>query len=106
MTPAAESVTPAGSAPEVSTYVYGAVPPEAVSVRERATPEEPAVSVAGLTVIGAHTTSVTLALAEHPENPLVALTVNVKEPAAVGVPERTPAPESARPVGRAEDENV
>jgi hypothetical protein len=57
-------------------------------------------------VIGAQTTSDTLTLVEQPEDPLEALTVNVKEPDAVGVPESTPAAESVRPAGRDGDENV
>ena len=47
-TPFAASVTPGGREPELTRNVYGALPPEAKIVREKATPRGRAVNVAGV----------------------------------------------------------
>ena len=100
---AALKVTPAGSAPPVRLKVYGAVPPLAEIVCDVAMPTVAATSIAGLTAtVGAFTTSVTAEVPLYGPEPVVAsvpFTVMLKLPAAVGVPERTPALESVMPAG-------
>jgi len=94
-TPALESVKPAGNVPEVTEYVYGDVPPDAVSVVVYAVPTVALVSVVCVTdTVGAAITSVSACVplngAPVPVLLSVALMLKLKLPAAVGVPERTP----------------
>jgi hypothetical protein len=99
ITPAADRVKPAGSAPPAMDHVYPDVPPEAARVCEYATPIEPpgkgeAVvmeSVVGLIVIER-------AFVVDCDPASLTRTVKLTVPAAVGVPLITP-PDKANPAG-------
>src|SRR4051794_27865847 len=91
-------VTPAGR--PVAAHVYGAVPPEAVTVSDAAVPTV-RVRLPGLATTGAgpllHVNDAVAMRAAAS----VTVTVEVDEPAAVGVPDTTPVVASmVRPAGR------
>ena len=97
-TPAEDSVSPAGSVPEVTDQLYGGVPPVAASVWLYALPTVPAGS--GLTVVidsAAGSTVTANAFVAVP--PPVTCTVKLDVPAALGVPLKTPAEDSVNPAG-------
>lgn len=105
--PFAASVTPAGSAPEVTANEYAAVPPLAVIDSLRAVPTAPFDSDAGLTVM----VGVELLIAsEYARAPVygpvpvelsVAVIVNPNDPSTVGVPLKVPFAANVRPDGNA-----
>ena len=101
-TPAEESVSPAGSAPENTDQLYGVVPPVAANVWLYAVPTVPAGSGDDVVIDSAAGSTVT-------ENAFVAVpppltwTVKLEAPAAVGVPLKTPAEDSVSPAGSAPD---
>src|SRR5215468_8371412 len=98
--PAVDSVKPLGREPVVTANVYGDVPPLPVSVSLYVVPMVPPGSVVGLTVIAAGQTRTVYARAPvHTPVLSVAVTVKLKLPSALGVPDRAPAVESVRPVG-------
>jgi hypothetical protein len=102
MTPALESVRPAGKLPDASDHVYPGVPPVALSVVLYELPFLPTVRL--VDVIDspeAEIVSDSCAVALSAGDALsVTATVKLAVPAAVGVPEITPALESVRPAGK------
>jgi len=102
------SARPAGSAPAEMEYVYGDVPPEAVADCAYATPAVAAVSTDGeMLTVGAFTANVygraPVNGAPVPVDESVAVTVKLKLPAAVGVPDSRPAVDSVTPAGSVPD---
>ena len=101
-TPAEESVSPAGSAPDNTDQPYGVVPPVAANVWLYAVPTVPVGSGDDVVIDSAAGSTVT-------ENAFVAVppplawTVKFETPAADGVPLKTPAEESVSPAGSAPD---
>jgi hypothetical protein len=108
ITPALESVRPAGRLPEGSVHVYPGVPPVAESDALYAVPACAAASDAELIVSLLAATSIdTLALCVCTGDPLSrTATVKLLVPLAVGVPEITPALESVSPAGRLPEATV
>jgi hypothetical protein len=106
ITPAFDSVRPAGRLPEEIDHVYPGVPPLALSVKLYATPTCPAPSVVVLIVNGAvvvvgEVVMEKLAVFVCAGDSLsVTATVKFEVPLAVGVPEITPALDKVRPAGR------
>lgn len=97
--PAAERVSPSGRLPLVSVYEYGAMPPPAMSVCEYEVPMPPfGKDVGVIVIVGQLIVSVKFL---KPVQPLasVAVTVTLKPPTSVGIPERAPLEESNRPAG-------
>ncbi len=107
-TPAGLNVNPAGSTPLVTANVNGAVPALGLKVRLYGFPTEPSGIAAGCTAIAGHTRSTTRLKARLPGQSLASCTatVNGKVPAAVGVPDRTPAGDSVKPGGSVPDATV
>jgi hypothetical protein len=104
--PPAESVKPAGSAPELMLQVYGVVPPDAASVVEYDVPTWPegtevvviwtAVTAAAIVRLSDFVAVCAVGVVES-----VTFAVNVNEPEAVGVPEIAPVADRVRPAGNA-----
>ena len=99
-TPAEDSVSPAGSAPEVTDQPYGGVPPVAANVWLYALPTVPAGSGDDVVIDSAAGSTVT-ANAFVAVPPPLTWTVKLETPAAVGVPLKTPAEDSVSPAGSA-----
>ena len=100
------SVKPFGSDPLETVKVYGPVPPVAEIVWLYGVPMTPGGSVAGFTVIMGHpgAPAITIEYGLLPGHAFasVAVTVKLKVPAVVGVPEMTPVLAlSVKPVGSA-----
>ena len=90
--------------PQVTRNAYGAIPPLAVRVAKYSQPTVPSGSVIGastMTVLPQGVMSIVCSAV--PGQPLasVAVTVNVDDPPAAGVPEIKPAGESVKPAGSA-----
>ena len=108
-TPALDSERPAGNDPD-DTMNVGAGTPEAANVYEYAAPIVPvaggvfAVNT-GATGSGAMVT-VNDPVVASGATPLLAVTLNVNNPAPVGVPESTPALDSERPAGNDPDDTA
>ncbi len=99
-TPADESVKPVGNEPLATLYVGVGVPLATKVNNVNAVPVIPLVAgVWALNDVGACVTVIVIGELLILPTLLLACTVKVYEPAAVGVPESTPAEESARPVG-------
>jgi hypothetical protein len=92
------SVSPAGNVPLASDQVYGGVPPDAVSVCEYAVPTTPLGSDVVVTLIVAGLMVMVSDAGADCDALSVARTVNVLDPAVVGVPEIVP-PVSVSPAG-------
>jgi hypothetical protein len=105
ITPALESVSPAGKLPDASDHVYPGVPPVALSVVAY---ELPTIPVPRLRVRTARPGGTTV-MDIRPDtdcagDPLsVAAIVKEDVPLVVGVPEITPPPDSVSPAGRVPD---
>src|SRR5262245_51582047 len=98
--PVDESVSPAGSVPELRLNETGQIPPAWVKLWLKGELTVPVVTAGGVTaMVWQAMTKVYVAL--MPIQPLasVALIVMGKLPGCVGVPERTPPVESDKPVG-------
>jgi hypothetical protein len=104
--PVPDSVTPAGSAPEAMLQLYGVVPPLAVSVAEYTVPACPAGNALVVICTGtavALTVSVNVFVVVCAVGVVESVTFAVKlnVPAAIGVPEIVPVPDSVTPAGSA-----
>jgi hypothetical protein len=101
-----ESVSPAGKEPEVIVQLYGDVPAVACKVAEYAALTCPAgrevvVICTGLGAVATVNVSDSVAVFAVGVVESVTLTVNVKEPEVVGVPENVPAADRLIPAGNA-----
>jgi hypothetical protein len=105
ITPAALKLNPVGKPPLLSDQVNGDVPPDSVSVCEYATETSPAGNDAVVTDGAAAMTRVN-DLVEVAPTLSVTFTVNVEEPAVVGVPLSTPAELKVNPAGAVPEEIV
>src|SRR5690348_12528476 len=101
MTPSAPTFKPGGT-PAGDDHAYGVCPPFAISVERNATPTSATVrdaaALSATTLIVNCFESVRVMLSESLD---VAVMLNVKDPAAVGVPEIVPSFPSVNPFGSA-----